>query len=402
MEKFTSDYLKNNTKTIFFGLSLPQKKCLRLLLRQILRQGSGLLRVLGDCGKGLPKTVGQKFSYHLGKISLLKPVEDFADRRLVRFLKPGTVIAYDLTDISKPSAKKIEKIGGTFDGSQRRRSRGFFVHGVGFGKFLWRLRLHDGKKDFLPQIRKQILEKLIQMTKKYNPIFAFDRGNDDGKLFAYLLRKSVRFIVRLKSDRKVIIEETGEICSVESLVPGRYTVLIQDGETKQIKKPEKKKYHRFLLIIHQHKKHKYPIRLLCSLDLNSYSDLKLVKLYLKRWGVENSFKQIKRGLNLEEIRVLKFKKFQNLVSLIHLGSLLNEFLFQTIQTKHHNTLKKALSQIKAHYQKFCKTFTRTINSHSFLCFLRTILPNFVVHKKFPKPQSQISLLHFLNEKLKTS
>lgn len=402
MEKFTSDYLKNNTKTIFLSLSLPQKNCMRLLLRQILHQGSGLLRVLGNCGKGLPKTIGQKFSYHLGNISLLDPVERFADRRVLRFLKPDTVIAYDLTDISKPSAKKIEKIGRTFDGSQRRKSRGFFVHGVGFGKFLWRLRLHDGEKNFLPQIRKQILGKLICLTKKHNPIFAFDRGNDDLKLFEFCLEKMIRFIVRLKSNRKVIVEETGEICSVENLAPGRYHILIEDGETKQKKKLETKRYHRFLLIIHQHKKHKTPIRLLCSLNLENYADLKMVKLYLKRWGVENSFKQIKTGLNLEQIRVLKFQKFQNLVSLMHLASLLNEFLFHEIKTKNYDALKKALAQIKTHYKKFCKTFTRKENPHSFLCFLRTILPNFVVHRKFPKPQSQISLFHFFDEKLKTS
>jgi hypothetical protein len=311
------------------------------------------------------------------------------------------VIAYDLTDIAKPSAKKIEKMGNIFDGSQQKPSKGFFVHGVGVGSLLWRLRLHDGDRDFLPQVRKQILEKLIKVTKNLNPIFVFDRGNDSIRLLEYLIRKSSKFIIRLKKNRVVIWKKTGEICSVERLKPGRYTVLIQTEETKQRKTPKNKKYIEYLLVIKKDKKSKQPIRLLCSPDLDAFSDKKIVKLYLERWGVENSFKQIKTGLNLEQIRVLKFKKFQNLVSLMHLATLLNEFLFQTIKTNTKKIAKQAISQICNAYLQFQKTYTRTANSHSFLVFLRTIIPTNVVHRKSLKPPCQSTIWGFLAQKLKT-
>jgi len=69
MDKFISDYIKNNTKSIFLNLSRPQKKVMRQLIYKIFNTGSGILRELGDTGKTvLPKTVAQKFSYHLGKI----------------------------------------------------------------------------------------------------------------------------------------------------------------------------------------------------------------------------------------------------------------------------------------------------------------------------------------------
>ena len=336
----------------------PQKKAMRLLLRQIMKLGSGLLRELGDTGKGIPKTIGQKFSYHLGKVNLEKAVERFADRKIVKEIKnigKNAVIAYDLTDIAKPCSKKIEKLGGIFDGSKRKASKGFFVHGVGVGKFLWRLRLHNGNKDFLPQVRKKILDKLIKITKGLNPIFTFDRGNDHIKLFEYLISKSARFIIRLKANRLVILEKTGEILKIEKLKPGRYKVLIQTEKTKQRKTAKHKRYIRYLLVIKKNKKKNTPIRLLCSVDMDLFSDTEIVNFYLKRWGVENSFKQIKTSLNLEQIRVLKFKKFQNLVSLMHLGVLLNEFLFQIVQKNAKKLTKFAITQIYIAYEKF-KTF----------------------------------------------
>ena len=59
------------------------------------------------------------------------------------------------------------------------------------------------------------------------------------------------------------------------------------------------------------KSKKTPVRLLLSKNLDSEKKLstkKITNLYLQRWGVENSFKQIKSTLNIEDIRVMKFRK----------------------------------------------------------------------------------------------
>ena len=329
----------------------------------------------------------------------MEGIEAFADRKILRTIKKNSVIAYDLSDILKDSAKKIENIGKVFDGSKRQKGNGFFVHGVGVGGLIWRLRLHDGNKNFLPQIRKEILEKIIALTKKFDPILALDRGNDDGKLFEYLLEKSVKFIIRLNKNRNIIIEETGEVLSIEVLKPGRYKILIPSDDTKQRKKPEYKKY---ILIVWKNKKFKTPMRLLCSSDMNAFSSSEIIGFYLERWGLENSFKHVKQGLDLERIRVLKFKKFQNLVSLMHLCTLLSDFLLKKLKDNMKNFLHDSLNQLFIAYQKFKKNYCRTTNPHSFLVFLRTIFPEFCVHRKFPKPKSQTSLLYLLNQKLKLS
>ena len=402
MNKYILDSIKNNTKTIFLGMSVPQKKTLTLLIKRIFQTGSGILQHLGDGSTQLPKTMAQKFSRHLGNINFLTPVEEFADRQILKHFPKNGVIAYDLTDIAKPSAQKIENITVSFDGSRREASNGFFVHGVGFGNILLRLRMHNNTKDFLPQKRKEILEKLISLTKPKNPIFAFDRGNDDRKLFEFLDNKNVCFIVRLKKDRQVVLSDTGAVKRIDEIPPGRYKILIRETGTEQRKNPIYREYQ--LVVFQKQKSKKSPIRLLFSCHLDperKLSNKKITNIYLQRWGVENSFKQIKTTLNLESIRVLKFKKFQNFVSLLHFCALLNELLLIRVQENLKIFQNISLTKIFYKYKKFLKRYTLTINSHSFFRFLQKIFPTFYVYRKKTKPPSQTSLFHFSHEKLRT-
>lgn len=403
MNKYILDYVKNNTKTVFQDLSVPQKKAMNHLVKRVFKTGEGILRQLGEGYEQLPKTIAEKFSRHLGKVDLLPPVELFADRQLLKLLAVGSVVAYDLTDINKSFSKKIENLDKCFDGSRRERSKGFFVHGVGCGKFLWRLRIHDNTEKFLNQVRKEILHHLIGITAGLNVIFALDRGNDDRKLFEDLDDKKVRFIIRLKKNRIVILKETGEMKKVEELPEGRYEVLIAESGTEQRKK---QKYREYELVIYKKKKSKkHSIRLLISKHLDpkkKFSNKKITNLYLQRWGIENSFKQIKTTMKLESIRVLSFKKFQNLVSLQHLCLLLNELLFYRIQ-KSLSVFAQNLSLTKIFYEykKFLKRYSLSVNSHSFFRFLQKIFPTFYVHRKIRNTHLQPSLFQFLYEKPKT-
>ena len=383
MTKYIQDYIKNNTKTVFLGMSKSQKRTMNLLVRRIFKEQSGILRKLGDGKqKELPKTVAQRFSRKLGKVELLSSVEQYADRRIIQNLEYGGVIAYDLTDIAKENSAKIEKMTRIFDGSQRKVSRDFFVHGVGVKQYLWRLKLHDNDAKFLSQVRKQILEKLIPRTKSKNPIFVFDRGNDDRKLFEYLTEQNTRFIVRLKNNRQVVIKDSDEMRKIANFKLGRYKIFIKKSGTEQLKNPQFCEYE---LIIHQKQKSKkQPIRLLISRDFDAekkLSNKKVVNLYLQRWGVENSFKQIKTSLNLEEIRVMKFNKFQNMVSLMHFCSLLNEILLTKLRENMKIFQNIHLTRLFYEFRKFLKRYSLYSNSHSFLKFLQKIFPAFFVHRK---------------------
>jgi hypothetical protein len=398
MQKYILDYLKNNIKSITTNCSLPQKKAVKTIVKGLFQKGRGILRELGNTGTQIPKTVAQKLSHHIGNIEMLEPVEDFADRRIISFIDKNSVIAYDLTDIAKHSAKKIERITTVFDGSRRKKTKGFFVHGVGVGKFLWRLRLHDNTCDFLPNIRKSILKKLITLTKEKMPIFAFDRGNDDKQLFEYLDDNNARFIVRIKSNRKFILKETGECLSVRDIPQGRHSVLLKEGNTQK-KTP---KYREYELIVHKQKKTRTtPIWLLISKNLDPrkcLSNKKITKKYLQRWGVENSFKQIKTSLNLEEIRVMKYGKFQNFVSLMHFCSLLNELLLCKIQNNLQALSQLSLITMFLEYKKFIKRYYLDINSHSFCSFLKHFFSQIRIYRKRPKKRLQISLFTLLSGK----
>jgi hypothetical protein len=290
-----------------------------------------------------------------------------------------------------------------FDGSRRQKTQGFFVHGVGFGRFLWRLKIHNSGSDFLPQIRKQILDHLIKITKALSPIFVLDRGNDDKKLFEDLDNQNTKFIVRLKKNRNLILKETGEIKKVDEIEEGRHTVLIAESGTEQRKKPIYREYE--IVIYKKRKSKKTPIRLIFSKEIDPEKRLNnknITNLYLQRWGVENSFKQIKSTLNLEDIRVMTFRKFQNLVSLQHLCVLLNELLLHNVQENLKIFRNVSFTKIFCEYKKFLKRYTLTVNSHSFFRFLQKVFPVFYRYRKRQKPTLQTSLLQFISEKVKTS
>ena len=175
---------------------------------------------------------------------------------------------------------------------------------------------------------------------------------------------------------------------------GRYEVYIRDSHGKVNKK------HTFLLVIKKHcKKYKDPIRLLCSINLKNFSNRALVKKYLERWGVENSFKEIKSTLNLEKIQIMKKTRFENMIALIQFSSILSRIIFQ-------NTQKESLSpdlEVKINYMQYIKKESLTANLHSFASFLKVALPRKykspALGGKKPKDGLQITLWEFCEEKL---
>ena len=118
------------------------------------------MRKLAQDPNKTAKKQGEKYGYHLGNIDLKEKVEEFSVKKVKSDIRKNTIIAYDLTDIAKDCSKKIEKIRRIFDGSKRKVTNGFLLHGVGVNGILLKLGIHDGDRFTLNQIRKKIIEKL--------------------------------------------------------------------------------------------------------------------------------------------------------------------------------------------------------------------------------------------------
>ncbi len=158
----------------------------------------------------------------------------------------------------------------------------------------------------------------------------FDRGYDDNKIFDYMSQKGHKFVVRLDDERKLLFK--GKRKSVEEITKTRkgkikMTALFDDNEevelmvsyTKAILPYNQKEY--TLVIVYGLSEDK-PMKLLTNLEYAEKEDIiKIVRLYLSRWRIEEYFRGKKQEYDLENMRVRTLESMNNLNMMltIHLG-----------------------------------------------------------------------------------
>lgn len=388
MYKYIQDEIRNNSRSVFRDLTRPQQKALGEVVRGLFTAGEPILRHIAQAPDKSAKRQGDKYSHHLGNVRTKDKIEDLALKKAKKSVRKTTVIAYDLTDISKESALKIEKISRVFDGSERRVTNGFLLHGVGINGILARFQVHDGELFTTNQIRRKIVTEISQDL-GFKGIWVFDRGNDDRQFFRFLRQNlKVGFIARLKADRQAILIKTGAIIQVKSLKAGKYEVYLMKKNNNGADMSCK-----YTLVISNHLEDKEPIRLIHSLK-HSYSKNQIVMMYLERWGVENIFKRVKDKFELEKIRVLKYEKFVNLVALIQLAVLVSTITFLKLQ---QSTNALTIGVLMC-YKKFLKFKTLGFNLDSFISFMKGCLKPLI--QRIDKPPDQLNLFsHRQLEKL---
>lgn len=382
MSKYIADSIRNNSRFVIDGLTKPQSKAVSEIIRGLFVKNTPILRRLAQDDSILTKKQAEKYSHHLGNIDLRTRVDEFAFKQAKKTIKDKTIIAYDLTDISKESSKKIENTSIVFDGSKRKPANGFFLHGVGINNNLVKLEIHNNDANTLNQTRKKIISKLSKKLGQKG-IWVFDRGNDDKQFFKYLRQNiKVDFIARLRLNRQVVIKETGVKIQVKNLKPGKYRIYLMNKNNTYVDISFE-----YTLVIQKHLHDKPPIRLISSLPYEKYTKKELVKMYLERWGVENIYRRAKTKFLLEKIRVLGFKKFSNLVSLIQFAIVISASIF--VQLLESTTLW--ITGVLAIYKHFLKMKALSINIDSFITFMSTVLKPLLI-KKQPPPTNQLVLL----------
>ena len=266
MSKYIADSIRNNSRFIISELTKPQSKAVSEIIRGLFVKNTPILRHLAQDDSILTKKQAEKYSHHLGNINIKDRVDDFAFKQARKTVKNKTIIAYDLTDISKESSKKMENISRVFDGSKRKTTNGFLLHGVGINNHLVKLEVHDSDAKTLNQTRRKIVDELSEKLDKQG-IWVFDRGNDDKQFFKYLRQTTkVQFIARVKLNRQVVIKETGVKIQVKNLKPGKYKVYLMNFHNTHVDTNFE-----YTLVIQKHLQNKPPIRLISSLQYTKYT-----------------------------------------------------------------------------------------------------------------------------------
>lgn len=349
------------------------------IIRGLFTAGEPILRHVAQDKNKSAKKQAEKYSYHLGNIAIQKKVEELALKQAKRQIRKRTIIAYDLTDIAKESAEKMEKLSEVWDGSRRKVSIGYVLHGVGINGILTHFQVHDGSEYTTNQIRFRIAKEITEKL-DHKGILVFDRGNDD-KQFYKDLRQELKadFIVRLRDNRYVVLRKTGVKEKVKNLKQGKYRIYLMNKQNTYVDDSCE-----YTLIISNHLEDKEPIRLIHNLKF-TYSKNQILDMYLQRWGVENIFKRVKEKFDLERIRVLKWQKFVNLVALIQLAVLVSTMTFIAIQ----QSTNALIIGVLMHYKNFLKIKTLGFNVDSFITFMKSSLKPLVY--RLEKPPDQLTI-----------
>lgn len=356
--KHIHDAVRNALRSVADGCTLPQTRAMKEILTGLLRHNTPILNHINT---GAPIRVGkqsERHRRHLENIDVTGKIEERIFRTLPA-IGHDTVIAYDLGDIAKPHARKMEGVSGIFDGSERKPSRGYAIHGVAILNQPVVMEVHDANAKTLNQTRLAVIDRVRRKIGRRG-IWVYDRGNDDEKLFAALSSRKLRFVIRLKKNRILRHRRSGMFQKVEHFLPGVYDVRVPGQRW------------RYTLVVFQHIEHHDPIRVLVR-GVAVETAEEIIETYLVRWEIENLYKQMKNRFHLEQVRVLSLRKLKNLLALIQLAtSICNGSFAELVEEEGQSTTSFELSVT---FKAFCHRRCLTSNRFAFTSFLSDCAPS---------------------------
>ena len=250
------------------------------------------------------------------------------------------IILFDDSDINKEYSKKLEDLDRVIDASSqdKRIVNGYHVcettaltknekQPISIYSKIYSCK----SKNFISK-NMYTLESIKAAEKMFGLSFMgiFDRGYDDNKIFNYMEKNKHKFVVRLDDQRVLLFK--GIRRSVEEVSKTRkgkikMTALFDDNEEKELMisytkatLPYNKKEYTLVIVYGLSKEH--PMKLLTNIESAEKEDvIKIVRLYLSRWRIEEHFRGKKQEYDFENMRVrtLKAMNSLNMMLTIHLG-----------------------------------------------------------------------------------
>jgi len=296
---------------------------------------SAISRALGEL---IPlKKTAERLTHHLAVPQLGQTLHERLVAHAARRIHPDTLIVVDPTDIRKPYAEQMPYLATVRDGST-----GELVTGYGaclalaceptsrrvlpLMQQLWSAEAPDFVSENAQLLG--VIDTLAAATARRG-IYVVDRGGDRVELYKPLLDRGLRFIIRLRGDRHLVVR--GRARSAEQIAQG---VRMQYAETvvreaaggekkvhleygfRRVKLPGRRNVELTLVVVRGFGEQ--PLLLLTNVAVkNSRRALwQIVGGYLTRWLVEETIRFIKQSYRLEDLRVLDYERLRNLTALV--------------------------------------------------------------------------------------
>ena len=245
-----------------------------------------------------------------------------------------TVFVLDPGDICKEYSRKQEKLCKVWDASKKKSVNGYKLVEITALTHKTKLpvpvytNLYSTKEDNAEDETLENLAALKHLEKHFGKtgIRVMDRGMDNIKIYEHC--REQKFIVRAKTNRNVIYNgETVNILDLANQFRGKICLKHTDKYGKkhnlkvwhvQVELPELKEQLFTLIIVHGYdKKDPEACLLLTNLDANGkQKSLRVLKIYLCRWRIEEYYRFKKVQFDLENIRVLSLHSIKTLNLLV--------------------------------------------------------------------------------------
>ena len=259
------------------------------------------------------------------------PVQESYLRQAAGIVPSNRLIACDLGDITKPSARKMPGLRTVRDGSTGILKKGWWlveieaVFGKGKHLPLWLELFSVSRKGYKSQ--RAMVEAAISTIIRFIGTFGlwlFDRGVDNWEFFVFLERVKLKFLVRVKTNRRVRDLSDNRMKGLGRVAKGaiqsarfvwgrrrhRTGYLIRVAFAR-IQIPQSKQV---LSLVVAYGFGRHPLLLFTNHKVaDGFTAVKFVRAYLKGWGVEEAGRIQKQAFQLEDLRVLTWAGLVKLV-----------------------------------------------------------------------------------------
>ena len=310
------------TNKISKQLSRPNRKFIADITYGMLASGSCLLTDVADQLHEPSKKINivDRLSRHLSHGTPAAAAASYL--RLVKKWVPAEpVIHIDDSDVIKPDGYKFESLGIVRDGSESTRTKNIYKKGYHVTEACVLTKsnhpvsifskIHSSSEKGYKSINTITFQAMEQGAALFGKAtFAMDRGYDDNKMFLKLDELGQDYIIRLKSNRKLLYHNKwttaaelrdrrkGKI-KTSVFYKGRNHDAYLSHVKVQITASRKDIY---LVLVYGITEH--PMMLATNKEIKSKDDvIRVARIYFSRWKIEEYFRCKKQMFRFENFRV---------------------------------------------------------------------------------------------------
>ena len=310
------------TNKISKQLSRPNRKFIADITYGMLASGSCLLTDVADQLHEPSKKINivDRLSRHLSHGTPAAAAASYL--RLVKKWVPAEpVIHIDDSDIIKPDGYKFESLGIVRDGSESTRTKNIYKKGYHVTEACVLTKsdhpvsifskIHSSSEKGYKSINTITFQAMEQGAALFGKAtFAMDRGYDDNKMFLKLDELGQDYIIRLKSNRKLLYHNKWTMATelrdrrkgkikTSVFYKGRNHDAYLSHVKVQITASRKDIY---LVLVYGITEH--PMMLATNKEIKSKDDvIRVARIYFSRWKIEEYFRCKKQMFRFENFRV---------------------------------------------------------------------------------------------------